>query len=114
MGLFSSLHRCCDTFSVSLYVDDVVVFIKPRKQELKVIVEILKIFAGSTGLATNMTKTECFPIQCDSIDLSFLTDVGLMISQFPCEYLGMSLHYINPSRSMLQPIIQKIGNMLPG
>jgi hypothetical protein len=37
----------------------------------------------------------------------------MVVSQFPCKYIGLPLHFKKPSRSMLQPLIQKIGNILP-
>jgi hypothetical protein len=61
-----------------------------------------------------MEKTNFFPIQCDNIDLTFLTSRNLVISSFSCKYLGLPLHYKKPTRAMMQPLIQQIGGRLPG
>jgi hypothetical protein len=61
-----------------------------------------------------MAKSECYPIHCAGIDLGFLAAANLVASHFPCQYLGLPLHYRKPTRAMLQPVIEKIGNRLPG
>jgi hypothetical protein len=50
---------------MSLFADDAVVFIKPSADDLQVTNVILDLFADASGLATNMQKTQLFPIQCD-------------------------------------------------
>jgi hypothetical protein len=55
IGLLHSLSKICDTFRMSLYVDDVAVFIKPNLSELKA---IMSIFAEASGLHTNLAKIE--------------------------------------------------------
>jgi hypothetical protein len=102
---------------MSLYVDDAALFLKPTSHDLFVTIGILDIFARASGLETNMSKIECYPIQFVDINLNFLDMVGLKISQFPCKYLGLPLHYKKPNRAMVQPVIQviqKIGGRLPG
>jgi hypothetical protein len=54
------------------------------------------------------------PIQCDHLYLSFLASTNISISHFPCSYLGLPLHFKKPTRSMLQPVIEKIGKRLLG
>jgi hypothetical protein len=45
MGLLSKLAKSCGMFRMSLYADDVAVFIKPSEQDLQVTIEIMNIFA---------------------------------------------------------------------
>jgi hypothetical protein len=101
-------------FRVSIYADDASIFIKPTKNDLNVTIEMLSIFAVASGLFTNTEKSECYPIRCEGINLDFISSANLISSQFPCKYLGMPLHFKKPYRSMLQPIIDKNGNRLPG
>jgi hypothetical protein len=114
MGLLSNLSKGCDDFRVSLYADDVAVFIRPSEHDLCITTNILNIFHEASGLATNMNKTEFYPIQCANTDLSFLTNSNRTVSNFPFTYLGLPLHYRKTTRSMLQPVIQNIGNKLYG
>jgi hypothetical protein len=113
MGILSSLSRTCAIFRMSLYADDATFLLKPTEHDLKVTIEILDMFVGATALTTNMSKTECYPIQCADINLSFLDIENLTICHFPCKYLGLPLHDRKPNRSMFQPMIHKIGNGLP-
>jgi hypothetical protein len=114
MGLLSKLAMSCDRFKMSLYGDDAAVFIKPAEQDLQGTIEIMDMFAKVSGLFTNISKTECYLIQCGSVDLGFISNVNLSLSHFPCKYLGLPLHYKKPSRDMLQPVIDKVGGRLPG
>jgi hypothetical protein len=113
-GLLSNLSKECDRFRVSLYADDAALFIKPIEKDLNATIEIMSIFAAASSLFTNMAKSGCYPIHCASIDLGFLAAANLVASHFPCQYLGVPLHYRKPTRAMLQPVIEKIGNRLPG
>jgi hypothetical protein len=105
MSFLSNPSRSCDTFRISFYVDDAALFLKPLETDLKITIGILKVFAQASSLTTNMSKTECYPIQCANTDLSFLNEANLLVSHFPCKYLGLPLHYRKPSRTMLQPVI---------
>jgi hypothetical protein len=114
VGLLSMLSKECDRFRVSLYAHDVALFIKFIERDLKVTIEIMSIFAAASGLFTNMAKFECYPIHCAEINVGFLIAANLLASQFPFKYLGLALHFKKPTRSMLQPVIDKIGSRLTG
>jgi hypothetical protein len=78
---------------ISLYADNDAVFIRPYKQELEVINHIINIFAEVSGLKTNLSKIEFYPIKCDNIDLSFLTSQNLALSTFSLQVLGPPLAF---------------------
>jgi hypothetical protein len=88
-------------------------FINPSQQEMLVTNHILKIFADASGLKTNMAKTQCYPIQCQEVNLDFISNAGLELSSFPYTYLGLPLHTRKPPRSAMQPLVQKIVDRLP-
>jgi hypothetical protein len=71
-------------------------------------------FIQFTSTVTKMMKTQFYPIQHDETNLDFLINAGQPISTFPCTYLGLPLNIRNPSKSMLIPLVQKIGNHLLG
>jgi hypothetical protein len=87
-GLLSKLNHDYDVFRVSLYTDDATLFISPSAADLQITNCILQIFATASGLNTNLTKTEYYPIRCEEINLDFLTSVDQTISTFPTTYLG--------------------------
>jgi hypothetical protein len=99
---------------MSLYADDVALFIKPTPNDLRTTYCILDIFAGASGLKTNMEKTQFFPIQCGNITLDFLSQNHLAISGFPCNYLGLPLHIKKLPKYLLQEVIQTIAKKLLG
>lgn len=77
--------------------------------DLKVTDCILQIFAKASGLIKNLTKSECYPIRCNDMDLSFITANNLKLSSFQCCYLGLPLNIRKPTRAEVHAIVQKIG-----
>lgn len=113
-NLLQKINSSCDSFRVSLYADDAAVFIRPSYLDIKVADCILSIFQEASGLVTNFDKTEYYPIRCSDQDMMLLLNQNLNLAQFPCTYLGLPLHLRKPTRAMLQPVVQKIGDRLPG
>jgi hypothetical protein len=113
-GLLDIVSKSCENFRVSLYTDDVAVFIKPSRHDMQVVNCILQLFQQASGLATNMDKTQFFPIHCNDIDLTFLSSSNLSISSFPYKYLGLPLHFKKLPKSYYQVMVQKVANRLPG
>nr|AAX95130.1 retrotransposon protein, putative, unclassified [Oryza sativa Japonica Group]ABG22397.1 retrotransposon protein, putative, unclassified [Oryza sativa Japonica Group] len=104
-----------DRFRCSLYVDDVAVFVKPQASDLSVLMRLLTFFAQTSGLHTNISKTEIYPIRCENINLvSLLANFPGMVKQFPCRYLGLPLHIRKLRKIDFLPLIEKIGSRIPG
>jgi hypothetical protein len=114
LGILSKISPSCNSFRASLYVDDAAVIISPSPHVVQVTECILDIFAQASGLTTNLTKTEFFPIRFQGINLEFLSQHDRKISAFPCTYLGLPLHFKKLSRAMIFQLVQKIGDLLPG
>jgi hypothetical protein len=66
MGYLQPLLRRGHGQRISLYVDDVVIFLQSRRDELALTNELLRIFGNATGLVTNISKSSITPIQCRS------------------------------------------------
>lgn len=113
-GLLHRLSPGGDNFRASLYADDAAVFIRPTEQDLRVTSMLLQLFGDASGLITNLSKTEFYPIQCDMTSLDFITANNYTLSAFPGTYLGLPLNIRKPSRATIQPLLQKIVNRLPG
>jgi hypothetical protein len=58
-----------------------------------VIKEVLNIFSAASRLKINMGKTEIFSIRCESVSVAHLGAHNLVISSFPCKYLGLPLRH---------------------
>jgi hypothetical protein len=78
--LINKLTPNCDPFRVSLYADDATLFLKPSKDDLDIMNSILKLFADASGLVTNLSKSQFYPIRCDHVDLIFLSNANILVS----------------------------------
>jgi hypothetical protein len=56
-GLFSPIGNCTVIQRVSIYANDVVLFIKPTVQDLVAIRGILEVFGKASGPSVNYRKT---------------------------------------------------------
>jgi hypothetical protein len=63
-SLLQSLGAPSITYCVSLYADDMVLFLASQHQDLQVAWEILQIFKDASGLGCNMAKCQMAPIRC--------------------------------------------------
>ena len=100
---------------VSLYADDVALFIRPTPEDLSTIKEILRLFGEVSGLRTNMQKSSIVPIRCATEQLEVVS--GAMpceVIDFPYKYLGLPLSIRKLTKADLQPIVDKIADMLLG
>jgi len=99
---------------LSLYADDVAIFIKPIEEELLVTRDILKVFGDASGLHTNIQKSNIIPIGCAGESLTAIHDIlPCTISVFPCKYLGLPLSNKKLLKRDLMPWIEKIADKLP-
>jgi hypothetical protein len=64
LGLLQPLSNRTAGQRLSLYADDVALFIKPLEEELHITKAILDIFGEASGLKTNLGKSCIIPIQC--------------------------------------------------
>jgi hypothetical protein len=86
-ALFTSLWAPAIQFRVSLYVDNLVMFLAPCEQDMCLVHAIMEFFANLSGLRTNVAKCQFVPIQC--------TDVQVAEVQhwFPCQVINFPFHY---------------------
>jgi len=97
-----------------MYADDVVIFLSPKQQDLLLTRVILDIFAGASGLKTNLSKCTISPIQCNlEATVALLCHFPGKIAPFPIQYLGIPLGLTKLSKSTLQPLVDKVANRLP-
>jgi hypothetical protein len=100
---------------VSLYADDVVLFLRPVATDLQMVEDLLQLFGSATGLKTNIQKSSVLPIQCSEEDMSIVqVHLHCEVQQFPCKYLGLPLSIKKLNRAQLQQLIDKIADQLPG
>jgi len=115
MGALSPVPSSTARWRTSLYADDAAIFINPRKEDIDAIKVILQAFGNISGLHINLEKSSVHPIRCDEIDLDHvLTSFAGIRGSFPCRYLGLQLHTRSLRKVHVQPLIEWIGQRLPG
>jgi mannosylglycoprotein endo-beta-mannosidase len=112
--LLPPLQNRAAKLRVSLYADDAAIFLNPVKEEVHTVSDILNIFGQAAGLITNRSKCAVFPIRCDDLNVDEIMEgFPCPIKNFPCQYLGLPLHYRSLHRVEIQPLIDKMANSLP-
>lgn len=97
----------------SLYADDAAIFVNPVKEEVHVIAQILDYFGHVSGLVTNRSKCAVYPIRCEEVDVSDIMEgFRCPLNAFPCNYLGLPLHFRTLHKVEIQPLIDKMANRL--
>ena len=63
-GLLMPLSRRALQHRISIYADDVVLFLRPEAEDINLTMGILNLFGEATGLKTNLQKSSVLPIRC--------------------------------------------------
>jgi hypothetical protein len=63
-GLFTSLRAPSIQYCLSLYADDLVVFVAPHEADIALVKAIMDSFAQISSLHTNVSKCQITPILC--------------------------------------------------
>ena len=112
--LLQPLARRALQHRISLYANDVVIFLRPAAADMDVTLDILHLFGNASGLVTNIQKSSVLPIQCN-VDHKETIQAHLpcQMVEFPTTYLGLPLSLHKLTRAQIQPIIDKIADQLP-
>ena len=104
----SSLQR------LSIYADDVTLFVKPSWQDLSAVREMLDVFGEASGLKVNYRKSLAILIRGDQEDrdrVAGLLQCGL--AEFPCKYLGLRLAIRSLTRAEWMPMLDLVRKVIP-
>lgn len=113
-GLLSPLPGSLIKFRASIYADDLVIFLRPKPEDFTCIRELLDLFAGASGLLTNLDKCLISPIHCSDEEIQAIREVFLcQLSPFPCKYLGAPLSFKTLKRSDEQGLVHAVAAKLP-
>jgi hypothetical protein len=111
------LHRLrgrATTMRTSLYADDAVIFMVPKREDMEMLSRILKDFGEVTGLVTNVNKSMVVPIRCSEINIDeVLHGFPATRSSFPITYLGLPLSVHRLRSGHFQYIVDKMASKLP-
>lgn len=102
------LHR------ISIYVDDVALFLHPTQADISTTLDILKLFGDASGLHNNAQKSNVYPIRCSEETILAVQNIlPCEIASFPCKYLGLPLSLHKLSKHQSWPLVDKIADRLP-
>ncbi|WVZ78922.1 LOW QUALITY PROTEIN: hypothetical protein U9M48_026563 [Paspalum notatum var. saurae] len=113
MGLLQPLTRGFAGQRISLYADDVALFIKPSVDEMNLTTQILEVFGEASGLRTNLQKSCVIPIRCEERE-TIASTLACSVSEFPCIYLGLPISDRKLKKADLLHWVERIGDKLPG
>jgi hypothetical protein len=103
-----SLHR------ISMYADDVVLFLHPAPFDISVTLEILQLFGDASSLYNNVEKSSILPIRCPEDTLMEVQPLlPCAVTAFPCRYLGLplSIHKLNKHNFLTS--VKRVADRLP-
>jgi len=113
-GLLQPLSRRAAGQRISLYADDVALFIRPVEEELRITKGLLECFGAASGLHTNLNKSCVVPIHCEDTAIQIVQDtMQCPTKEFPCIYLDLPVSNKKLYKRDLMPWIEKVADRLP-
>lgn len=102
------------TGRLSLFADDVMIFLKPVELDVLMCKAILDDFGVASGLRINPQKCTILSIRCSPEDVDLLTTgLGCPIGSFPWRYLGLPLCLRKAGAAQFQDLVDIIARKLP-
>jgi len=115
VGLLQPLSSRPIQHRISLYADDVAIFLQPNAADINLSLQLLDLFGEASGLRTNVQKSNVLPIHCAEENLALIQNLlPCEMLDFPCKYLGLPLTIKKLTKEQVQPIIDRIADQLPG
>jgi hypothetical protein len=113
-GLLSPIGNCTPEQRLSIYADDVVLFVKPAVLDLVAVREVLALFGEASGLCVNYQKTSATLIRGTDRDKVMVGNLlHCNISEFPMRYLGLQLALRPLTKAQWQPLLDVVIHIVP-
>jgi hypothetical protein len=113
-GLLSPIGNCTPEQRLSIYADDVVLFVKPAVLDLVAVREVLALFGEASGLCVNYHKTSATLIRGTVRDKALVGNLlHCSISEFPIRYLGLQLALRPLTKAQWQPLLDAATHIVP-
>jgi hypothetical protein len=95
-GLLQPLRLHAILYKIFLYTDDLVLFVHPTVQDIRIVHATLKTFATASVLHTNVAKCQLTPIQCSPSQIVMVQrDCPCQLVSLPRKYLGFLYQFIS-------------------
>jgi hypothetical protein len=113
-GLLSLLQARAVRYRVFLYMDDLVLFVNPVVQDIRIVHGVLEVFTAASELHTNVSKCQLTPIQCSPGQIEMVQQqFPCLLFCFPCKYLGVPLSVHRMCKVDLEPLADSVADWLP-
>jgi hypothetical protein len=113
-GLLMSLRVCAIRYRVFLYGDDLVLFVHPIVQNIRIVHGILEVFVTASRLHNNVTKCQLTHIQCSPGQIEMVQqEFPCQLVCFLCKYLGVPLSVHKLRKSDLQSLANSTADCIP-
>jgi hypothetical protein len=113
-GLFANLASISPLQRLSIYTDDVVMFLKPENRELWAVRHILSLFGEASGLRVNYRRTTATLIRGTHEEEEMTTHIlGCELARFPIKYLGLQLALRPLTKAEWQPMLDQVIKCVP-
>lgn len=113
-GVVSSYTGITPTQRLSIFADDVALFVRPTDGDLSFVRAALQAFGDASGLKVNYSKSSAVLIRGDVADQQRVASMlQCSIGAFPCKYLGLQLAINQLSRTDWQPMLDKAKRCVP-
>lgn len=114
-NILGQMTGCNPMQRLSLYDNDVVLFVKPTLQDCEFVKESMDIFGRASGLKVNFTKSAAILIREEEGDEALVqAALPWKIDHFPVRYLGLQLSISRLTRSDWQLVVDAALKLLPG
>jgi hypothetical protein len=99
---------------LSIYADDMVLFVQLFEEDFQCVKTILDCFGSATGLVSNLQKSFVIPIRCNDQAVQMGCNIlQCTSSSFPCTYLGLLISDKKLRKSDLMVRVEKVADRLP-
>lgn len=101
-------------YRLSLYADDVILFVAPRAGDLQAIKAVVQIFGLASGLFSNLDNSVATPFGCSEHEVNLVQDtLSCRTENFPCRHLGIPLSIYKLKRLDEQKLIDSVASRIP-
>lgn len=89
-SIFSGISRFGMEFKLSLYADDLLLYVSDPGRSIPVILSFIHKFGSFSGYKVNISKSECYPVNALALQLS-QSDIPFKLSPLGFKYLGVNV-----------------------
>lgn len=100
-------------YPIVQYADDILIVLPAEDQQLLALKGMLEVYAASTGLSVNFSKSMMIPLKVSQEEANRVSIfLGCKLGTMPFTYLGLPMGTTRPSFQDLMPFVHRIERRL--